>query len=367
MSSEVQPSTPGDGQLQTKFVFIDSEAFRAAQFDWAGRRLSKLLELAKGGHIVLLTTGITKREVKAQFRELVKDASGAVNKVRVVLEQLGFAEIIAGVNASSAADKLDAAFARFLTEAQVIEVPVTATVDGLFDDYFAHRPPFGDKKKKAEFPDAAVVASLRSWCESRMTKAYVVSRDPDLKDCCAEGGPLFSSESISDLLTKANATKELYDALSTAIGANEYVSDRLAEQVKEEEINTGRRSKFEDRSITKAEIERVDRINILDVEILDRDDRQFICEVEFEAEIVVELEVEIEGGYGDDYASPYRYGRQRAIHRLFYAEIVVSEFDSNDPAAMTFESIYVPAREIEIEVDEIPKHTDWECKKSVGL
>jgi hypothetical protein len=49
-------------------VFIDTEAFRQAQFDWNGKALSKLVQFAKEGHLRLLTTDITKREVRSHLQ-----------------------------------------------------------------------------------------------------------------------------------------------------------------------------------------------------------------------------------------------------------------------------------------------------------
>lgn len=351
--------TPPDVHLETKYVFIDTESFRREKLDWKGKRLSKLLGLATEGHLTLLTTNITKREIKAQIRELLQQAEKAINRNRVVLEQLGHAEVAAVVTDASAAGKLEAAFDKFLVDAKAIEVPVIVTVEELFNDYFAHRPPFSERKK-SEFPDAAVVASLRKWCEKRGDKAYVVSGDPDLKTCCAEGGRLISCDSIGDLLTKAIVSKEFYNALFAAITANEYVSDRLAELVQEEEIDAVRLADLSHDTTVSGKIERIDGISVFSVEITDRDGQRLICEVGFVAEIVLELDIEIEGWYDHhDYQPSYYYSQHQTIHRDFYSEMVVLKFDPNDPGVIEFESIYVPSRPIELSSDEIPMPRDW--------
>ena len=48
-----------DPDLQTPYVFIDTEAFVRAQYDWDGRILSKLVQFAKKRGLRLLTTDIT--------------------------------------------------------------------------------------------------------------------------------------------------------------------------------------------------------------------------------------------------------------------------------------------------------------------
>jgi hypothetical protein len=71
--------------LLTRYVFIDTEAFRKARFDWTGRMLSKLVEFARQGHLRLLTTEVTKGEVTSQLREVLVEAVAAVKKHEIVI------------------------------------------------------------------------------------------------------------------------------------------------------------------------------------------------------------------------------------------------------------------------------------------
>jgi hypothetical protein len=78
--------------LLTRYVFIDTEAFRKARFDWTCKTLSKLVEFARQGHLHLLTTEVTKGEVTSQLRELLADAAASVKKHEIVLQQAGAGE-----------------------------------------------------------------------------------------------------------------------------------------------------------------------------------------------------------------------------------------------------------------------------------
>jgi PIN domain len=75
--------------LRTKLVFIDTQVFRRARFDWNGRSLSKLIEFAKQGQLRLLVTDVTIREVKSQLQELLIEANSSLIKHSGILEQLG--------------------------------------------------------------------------------------------------------------------------------------------------------------------------------------------------------------------------------------------------------------------------------------
>ena len=88
---------------------------------------------------------------------------GAVKKHDIVLRQLGSGNTTATLNDPAALTKLEQAFEEFLKAAKAINVKTVATIGEVFSDYFARRPPFSEKKK-TEFPDAVVIASLRAWC-----------------------------------------------------------------------------------------------------------------------------------------------------------------------------------------------------------
>src|SRR6185369_7921559 len=112
-----------------------------------------------------------------------------------ILEQLAAGDVKSLLNDPGAMVKLEQAFDSFMRATKAITVPTVTTLDDIISDYFARRPPFSEKKK-AEFPDAIVVASLRAWCVKRNVKAYVVSGDDDLKHCCSPAGPLLHAATI---------------------------------------------------------------------------------------------------------------------------------------------------------------------------
>ena len=73
----------------------------------------------------------------------------------------------------------------------------------LFDLYFAGAPPFGDGKKKAEFPDAANMLALLRHSENIKKPIYVVSEDPDWKRACEAHNSLILIEQLSEIIDKA--------------------------------------------------------------------------------------------------------------------------------------------------------------------
>lgn len=340
--------------LLTKYVFIDTEAFRKARFDWSGRMLSKLVEFASQGHLHLLITDVTKREVRSQLREVLAEAVASVQKHEIILRQAGAGEALTTfADDNTAIPALDAAFDKFLKDAKAIDVPLSADLDALFDDYFARRPPFS-AKKKSEFPDAVTVASLLSWCAKRRATAYVVSGDPDLKACCSPSGPLFHAASVGDIVSQATVSRELHEALEKALCENDRLTEELADRIKNMELVPVRGS-FRGYQVSVAgQIDDLDEIKIHSVNVLDQEGQTFTCEIEFEAALILDLNVGIEGQYHgyNDYERGRFFTTQESIWHFFSAE-VVARFDPKAPEDIEFESVSVYGNSVELSTDQI--------------
>src|SRR4051812_41894041 len=124
--------------LRTRFVFVDTEAFRRARFDWNGRSLSKLIEFAEQGRLCLLVTDVTVREVKSQLQELLTEAHSSLIKHSGILDQLG-ASVDRVRDQPNALIALEAAFDEFLKRMKAVNAPLISDIKGVLDDYFARR------------------------------------------------------------------------------------------------------------------------------------------------------------------------------------------------------------------------------------
>jgi PIN domain len=334
--------------LRTQFVFIDTQAFRRARVNWSGRSWSRLVELAQQGQLRLLVTDVTTREVNSQLRELLAEATASLSKHSGLLQQLGVSSAIDRVRDQSAAlSTLEAAFDQFLQDTRAINIPLISDLTGVLDDYFAQRPPFSTKKK-SEFPDAISIASLRLWCEQNRATTYVVSEDGDLRACCSESGPLFHAGSINDIISRATVSQTLHDSLEQALNGSKYLSDTLAEKIKESatiEMSSG------DWQVTTAEIEGVPSVRIISVRVLDQENLKFTCELEVEAEVEVFIIAERERHYRDDVDS----FEGRHVHRTkiayFYPEVIV-HFDPST-GDLEFDSVHVPEQAVEVGRDDV--------------
>jgi hypothetical protein len=100
-------------------------------------------------------------------------------------------------------------------------------------------------------------------------------------------------------------------------------------------------------------IDDVHNIRIHYVNVLDQENQTFTCEIEFEADLHLDLNVEVLGRYHsyDDYA-PDSYTTSKSIYHVFGAE-VVARFHPKAPEDLEFESVSVYGNSVKPSADQI--------------
>ena len=226
--------------LLTKYVFIDAEAFRKAQFDWTGRTLSKLVEFAEEGHLHLLTTEVTKIEIRSQLREVLGYAAAALKKHDIVLRQVGAEAALAAIpDDNKAIASLDTAFEQFLKSTKAINVPLCADLSALFSDYFARRP-LSARRKNRNFRMPS--PSHRCWRGARKSapRPTLYPAIPILKRAVRRRAHFFHAASVADIISQATVSRELHEALEKALAESDQLSDLLTEQIKDMDLESAR-------------------------------------------------------------------------------------------------------------------------------
>lgn len=201
--------------LQTKNVFIDTEVFEAHNFNFSSKSLTELVRLAKAGLVSVFLTSITLGEVHAHIAEQINEATGKLKKFRNeegrILQNLtGYEVLSAKVDRQQCAEEIKAKFAEFMknTKATVIELG-SINPENVFHDYFHLRSPFGEGRKKEEFPDAFAQHALVKWCEDNKSLMYVVSANKDWHELEKPLIPLKKIDEFLDAAVKDEAGEEL--------------------------------------------------------------------------------------------------------------------------------------------------------------
>ncbi|KJC60483.1 hypothetical protein UP10_12785 [Bradyrhizobium sp. LTSPM299] len=289
--------TDDTDHLETKDVFIDTEAYVRERFNWEAKTFTRIAELAKKRQIHVLTTSITKREVRNKINEALTHAQSALQKHEVVFEQLSIATDNAKDGAS---ERLLKSFDDFLKRVNATEVPLTQNLETLFDDYFERVPPFSEGKK-SEFPDAAVVHALKQFAAQTKKSIYVVSGDRDLMSCCADGSNLIHASSLSEIISRATVTKKLHDDL-LEFAVNDFtLRDDIRTQLRTANVFFYGLARFADRIEVEATVNGVENFNVVGLNVISREvDQTLVCEIECEACVGFSFKIQVGGRFEED-------------------------------------------------------------------
>lgn len=175
---------PARQRLETRNVCIDTSGYVAARFNFEGYSLARLTALAQAGDVRVFITSVIRREVESNIGEAGQAMATAVQQLKkkaAMLRDVQLPDVKAffgEYDKDTVIRHLQSQFAEFLTSAKVTEVPMTGDdVEAVFEAYFGRRAPFGTGKKKAEFPDAFIVAALDRWCSVNDEQMYVITGD----------------------------------------------------------------------------------------------------------------------------------------------------------------------------------------------
>lgn len=192
--------------LETKNVFIDTQAFVKAGLHFDSPAFKSFRMYCEKDDLIHVSTSVVKREIKAKIELSVKDAISAIQtfrrKARLLssLDEAKIRGLFEEIPDEDIYNNAEDVFNKFLSSCKTKIVQANdVDAEGLLSLYFDKNPPFGEGKKKAEFPDAISMLSLESFLDED-EKIYVVSEDHDLKEYCAGNARFISVESLDKLL-----------------------------------------------------------------------------------------------------------------------------------------------------------------------
>ena len=217
--------------LKALNVFVDSSIFIGKNYRYEHPSFVALKDAVSAGQANLLVTDITIEEVKAHIDKDVSESSQALKKVRGSVKilrniaELSDSSIFNDVNRASVGEELYKQFEQFLTDTNAVIVSVSeANTRAVFDCYFKRAAPFGEGKKKSEFPDAFALSALNEWAESEQKDVFVVSQDPDMNGIKVTFPRLSELGSLEEFLGKVTSYFEELAPL-----AQKFLEENLSE------------------------------------------------------------------------------------------------------------------------------------------
>lgn len=270
-----------DKKLETRNIFIDTQAFRQQHFKFGNRVLSRLRELGSAGLINIIISDVVRREVSSQISKKVSEAISLKDKL---LNELSFLEndipkqLAESLKSSTIEDLKNIGDMRWKDYIKDANITVLDSNDicneELLSLYFEGTFPFSAGKKRDEFPDAISLLSLKAWVENENEKVYVVSRDSDLKGFCDDDNYINITE-LTEFLDIYNwAEERLTSIIDQCISSD---TELVTDSIKEAFL----RHEFECSGNWEAEVDDVEvqSIDIIDIEIIEVEEERAIINV----------------------------------------------------------------------------------------
>lgn len=192
----------------------------------------------------MVITKITIAEVESNIRQGVIEAEQAIEKAKKQARILRnsttgtLSSIFEAWDKERVIEELINRFHNFLKEFEVVVLGYAEVdAENVFNLYFNKKPPFGDGKKKEEFPDAFVMEILESWGTSEQQSIFLVSSDNDFVSGNGNFLHLERAQSLADLLSLLSFKYEELAPLCAR--AYECVRAAVDNQITNEFTNTG--------------------------------------------------------------------------------------------------------------------------------
>lgn len=225
-------------------VFIDTSIFVASNFDVSSTAFSTLKALWNFNYVKLISTDITIEEIRANVRKSLEESkaglANAGSKARILrpLSEPEFFGVFQQLNIDAYFKKIFPIIKKFLDDIDTEILDATEADAGVvFDAYFNETPPFSNKKKKCEFPDAFIVQSLLEYCENENIDIIVISSDKDFEKVCEH------HEKLSYIPTLNQFLDSLFFGIEPAAVIGHGVLNRHRDKI-EEQIGEAFKDRF---------------------------------------------------------------------------------------------------------------------------
>jgi len=205
-------------ELETRLVFIDTNAFEKKNYQFGQHALGRLEELIENEKIHLLITDVTKKEIDAHLRLKSEQAASKLTKMQkdaMFLRNtpnLDCHGIFTKVKGDDIYAIISEKFNDFV-ENSLVETIYVSTVNPqvVFDAYFNNLPPFGKESKKHEFPDAFALEAVKQVSLAREHSIYIVSDDGDMKSYCEKEENFIHIENVDILIDLVLRSDKAYE------------------------------------------------------------------------------------------------------------------------------------------------------------
>lgn len=337
--------------METRNIFIDASIFIGQNYNYKSTVFENIVRLAKASQAKVFLTDITIREIRAHIEKDVSKAIQASSKFKKdakVLRNIKgtpFEEIFQEIDETKVIESLNNQLEEFLNEGNINILSISeVSIDAVFDRYFEKKPPFGDGKKKAEFPDAFTLEALESWCKKNDGRMYVVSTDQDLRDHCDASETLIMLSKLAEFISIVEFHDEILapSVLSLVERKCESIADAISESFCDEGFW------IDDQEGDVNEV-RVNDIEIQEILILEVDHNSAVVHLDvktnFSADLTYDDLETATYDSEDKVLIPWRKIDKTVEHDLEYTAIIHISHDVNNPDYLDIEEVDIDTEE----------------------
>lgn len=312
--------------LDTRKVFIDTQYFVKIGLHFDNPALKSFRKLCECNELQHVTTSVVEREVQSKIELSVKEALGAMQTFRRKARMLSALDdekikmLFAEIQEEEIYKKASNVFEEFVKGCKTEYVEASGVdAEHILSLYFEKKPPFGDGKKKSEFPDALSLLSLKSYLGDE-DKIYVISEDEDLKSFCDVDTQLVSVDTLDKLLDLySQHTNERTEQIKLYFAKNDVeVKTKIEEYL--ESCDVYNSSSWQD-----AEVDgglTVVNVGEIDPSVIYVSDEE--CQVTFDVD--VEFEVTVTGPDFNNGIYDKEEGRMYTFDNISRTEIISNTF-----------------------------------------
>lgn len=192
-------------------ILIDTSIYKqyALKLD---KGLLRTLSQFKKGAVKLLMPDVIQCEIKKhleeQIKQIIEESNRSIQDItEYSLVDQENCEKLKGLNSSINISKVvDEQFNSFVarTGAELINCGSLVNVTDLLESYFLSKPPFGNGKKKNEFPDAIVLYGIEEWAKQNDLYILALSIDKDWESYCKDSGRIEILNNLGQALKMFN-------------------------------------------------------------------------------------------------------------------------------------------------------------------
>ncbi|NAX19106.1 PIN domain-containing protein [Vibrio sp. V22_P2S10T140] len=348
--------------LETRNVFIDTQYFVKSNFNFESISFLSLKELCQKEELRYLMTSVVEREVENKIELSIKEALGSLQSFKrkahilSTIDDPMLSSLFAEIREEDVYGKSNQVFHSFNADCNYEYVEADLIdAEKLLELYFDKKAPFGDGKKKSEFPDAISLLSLETYLQDN-EKLYVISDDNDLKAYCEGNERLIAVDSLEKLLDIYNLhTNARTEKIKQFIESKtDEIKAQVSEYISGSDVYNS--SSWEDAEVDSFSVSKVGDFEINVVHVSDE-------ECQLALDLTIDLDVTVigpdfsNGVYDKEDGRFYSFGsttREDVISFEFTCELNLSyEFVGGELENVDIVELYIPkAHSIEVDIEE---------------